>query len=296
MVRRLPQECRDHRDGGDADRDVDPEHQLPVDLLDEKRTEQWTQHRGDAEHAGDKALDVCPLGRRVDVAEDRGGDRLHAAGTEALQRAEHDQHHHAARKAAQRGADQEQPCADVEHLLAPIHIGEPAIDRNADRLRQQVDGEHPGKQVESAQVGDDRRHRGGDDRALHRRHEGRHQAGGQHQGAAHRRSLRKVNGCCRGVEALVGQRSASLCPGRAARSVIPLAGGNLHDRNAAVLSAANTKQEATSDDEVPAGRIVTVDIGVDIGGTFTDIVCRRAGQTMQTLKIPTRAVIPARPC
>jgi N-methylhydantoinase A len=32
---------------------------------------------------------------------------------------------------------------------------------------------------------------------------------------------------------------------------------------------------------------VTVDIGVDIGGTFTDIVCRRAGQTMQTLKIAT---------
>jgi N-methylhydantoinase A/oxoprolinase/acetone carboxylase beta subunit len=32
---------------------------------------------------------------------------------------------------------------------------------------------------------------------------------------------------------------------------------------------------------------VTVDIGVDIGGTFTDIVCRRAGQTVQTLKIPT---------
>jgi N-methylhydantoinase A/oxoprolinase/acetone carboxylase beta subunit len=32
---------------------------------------------------------------------------------------------------------------------------------------------------------------------------------------------------------------------------------------------------------------VTVDIGVDIGGTFTDIVCRRAGETMQTLKIPT---------
>src|SRR6476660_9666582 len=32
---------------------------------------------------------------------------------------------------------------------------------------------------------------------------------------------------------------------------------------------------------------MTIDIGVDIGGTFTDIVCRRAGQTMQTLKIPT---------
>ncbi len=29
------------------------------------------------------------------------------------------------------------------------------------------------------------------------------------------------------------------------------------------------------------------DIGVDIGGTFTDIVCRRAGEPMRTLKIPT---------
>ena len=30
-----------------------------------------------------------------------------------------------------------------------------------------------------------------------------------------------------------------------------------------------------------------VDIGVDIGGTFTDIVCRRVGEPMRTLKIPT---------
>ncbi len=31
----------------------------------------------------------------------------------------------------------------------------------------------------------------------------------------------------------------------------------------------------------------SVDIGVDIGGTFTDIVCRRVGEPMRTLKIPT---------
>ena len=35
------------------------------------------------------------------------------------------------------------------------------------------------------------------------------------------------------------------------------------------------------------GSAGSVDIGVDIGGTFTDIVCRRAGETMRTLKIPT---------
>ena len=34
-------------------------------------------------------------------------------------------------------------------------------------------------------------------------------------------------------------------------------------------------------------RTTSVDIGVDIGGTFTDIVCRRAGEPMRTLKIPT---------
>ena len=31
----------------------------------------------------------------------------------------------------------------------------------------------------------------------------------------------------------------------------------------------------------------SVDIGVDIGGTFTDIVCRRPGEPIRTLKIPT---------
>jgi N-methylhydantoinase A/oxoprolinase/acetone carboxylase beta subunit len=31
----------------------------------------------------------------------------------------------------------------------------------------------------------------------------------------------------------------------------------------------------------------TVEIGVDIGGTFTDIVCRSVGQPVRALKIPT---------
>ena len=39
---------------------------------------------------------------------------------------------------------------------------------------------------------------------------------------------------------------------------------------------------------------MTVDIGVDIGGTFTDIVCRRAGEPMRTLKIPTTRGDPSR--
>ena len=84
----------------DADRQVDPEHELPAYLFDQEGTEQRPQHRGDAEHAGHQALHVRALGRRVDVAEDGGGDRLHAAGAEALQRAEQDQRLHVAGEAA----------------------------------------------------------------------------------------------------------------------------------------------------------------------------------------------------
>jgi N-methylhydantoinase A/oxoprolinase/acetone carboxylase beta subunit len=35
------------------------------------------------------------------------------------------------------------------------------------------------------------------------------------------------------------------------------------------------------------GGMVKIDLGVDIGGTFTDVVCRRPGEPMRALKIPT---------
>ena len=61
---------------------------------------------------------------RIDVAENGGGDRLNAAGAEALQRAEQDQRGHVAGEAAQSGTDQEQTGSDKEHLLAAIDVGE----------------------------------------------------------------------------------------------------------------------------------------------------------------------------
>ena len=75
----------------DADRQVDPEYKLPAYLFDQECAEQGPQHGGDAEYAGHQALHVRALGRRVDVTEDRDGDRLHATGTKALQCAEQDQ-------------------------------------------------------------------------------------------------------------------------------------------------------------------------------------------------------------
>ncbi len=220
MLRRFRQEGRDHDDRRHADRQVDPEHQLPTHLLDQERAEQWPQHCGDAEHARHQTLHVRAFGRRIDVAEDCDGDRLHAAGAEALQRAEQDQRQQVAGEAAQRGTDQEQAGTGIEHLLASVDIGEPAIDRNAHRLRQQIDREHPRKQIEPAQIGNDRRHRGGNDGALHRRHEGRHHARREHQRAASRGRRRDVNRGGRRLEPLVGHWLASLWLGRGALSVI----------------------------------------------------------------------------
>jgi len=50
-------------------------------------------------------------------------------------------------------------------------IGQPAIDRNRHRLGQQKDRERPTEEIKPAEIGDDRRHRGGDDVAVRRHHE-----------------------------------------------------------------------------------------------------------------------------
>jgi preprotein translocase subunit SecD len=122
---------------------------------------------------------------------------MHPARADPLQRAERDQPAHAGREAAQRGADQEQAGADVERRLAPQHVGQTAVNRDGDRLEQQVAGEHPAEHAEAAEIGDDAGHRGRDDGAFDRRHERRDQAGRQHQRPPHRRTklrLRLRNG------------------------------------------------------------------------------------------------------
>ena len=162
-------------------------------MLHQECAERRAGHRGDAEYRGDQPLHARPFGGRIDVAADRHGDRLHAAGAQALQCAEQHQPDHAGGEAAQRRADQEKPSAGVEHLLAAIDVGQAAIDRNADGLAQQIDREHPTEQAEPAQLGNDGRHGGGDDGALYRRHERGHDAGCQDQRAA-RRDMRRSDG------------------------------------------------------------------------------------------------------
>ena len=191
-MRRLVIERRQHGEGERADRQVDPEDDRPVGMLDQEGAERRPDDGGEAEDAREEALHPGALGRRVDVADDGVGHRLHGAGTDALQRAEGDQRQHALREAAQRRAHQEHARAHEENALAAVEIGQPPVDRDAHRLRQQIGGEHPAEEMEVAEVGNDRGHRGRHDRGFHGRHEGRHHAGRQDQAATSRSRLRHL--------------------------------------------------------------------------------------------------------
>ena len=170
----------EHPGGDEPQRHVDPEHPGPRPARDDERADDGTQDRGAAEHARDIALHPRAVGAAIDVAQQRLRHRHDRAGAESLDHAEHDQREHAPGEPAQDRAGEKEPDADEEEALAAVEIGEPAIDRHAHRLRQQIPGEDPAEEIEAAQRADDGRHGGGDDRALDRRHEIGRERRGEH--------------------------------------------------------------------------------------------------------------------
>ena len=173
-----------HPQGGEADRDVDEEDPAPGQVVGEDAAQGGADHRRDRPHAGEVALDLGPLLERVEVADDRHRHRLDGAGAEALDRPEHDQRGHPPCDAAGQRADEEDPDADQHHRLAAVEVGELGEDRDRDRLREEVDGEQPRELGEAAEVADDRRHGGGEDRRVDR-----DQADAQHHREEHRPAL-----------------------------------------------------------------------------------------------------------
>ena len=180
----LAQEEAQHRKARGTDRQVDPEDKRPAHILDEEGAERRAEDRGNAEHPREIPLDPRPLGRRVDVADDGRGNRLDRAGTGTLQRAEENQRPHPPSKATQQRSHEKQAGAGEEHRLAAIEIGQSAVDRDRHRLGQQKGGERPAEQGKPAEIGDDRRHGGGDDRALRGGQDDRHHRGRENQPAA----------------------------------------------------------------------------------------------------------------
>ena len=158
----------DHDKRDRADRQVDVEHPAPAEVVDEEPADQRADDGRDAEDRAERALVLAALPRRHDVADDRLGQYQQAAAADALDRAEGDELAHVPRLAAQGRADQEDHDRAEEEVLAAVLIAELAPDLRGRGRGEQVRGHDPGQVRKAAEVVDDRRQRGGDDRLVER--------------------------------------------------------------------------------------------------------------------------------
>ena len=97
--------------------------------------------------------DVAPaLARRDDVADDREGQRHHAAGPQPLHAAERDELDHALRQTRQQRAEQEDQDRGEEHRPPAVDVAQLAVERRADGRAQQVGRDDPRVVVEAAEL------------------------------------------------------------------------------------------------------------------------------------------------
>ena len=160
----------DGEDDG-ADGQIHEEHPLPADGVGDDPADRRADERAQPEDRADEALVLAALRRVEQVADDRKGDREERPGAEALERAKADELPHFTREPRQRGADEEDPDREEEYGTSTEEVRELAVDRAADRGRQQVGGEGPGVDLVPVKIGHDARERRPDDRLIERREE-----------------------------------------------------------------------------------------------------------------------------
>ena len=141
----------------EAERHVDEEDPVPADGVGDDPADGGAKERRQAEDRPEQPQVLAALGRRVEVRHDGQGDREDRAATQALDPAEQDQLPHLLAETAQDGADQEQADREDDDRPAPEEVRQPAVDRTADRGRQQVDRDDPGVQRVPVEIGDDDR-------------------------------------------------------------------------------------------------------------------------------------------
>ena len=91
--------------------------------------------------------------------------------------------------AAERRAEQEDDDREQEQVLPAVDVAELAVQRHGHRQREHVGGEHPRVLRDAAEVADDPRQRGRDDRLVERgERERHHQAGVDREDPADRQS------------------------------------------------------------------------------------------------------------
>ena len=168
-----------HRQGDDderdaADRQVDEEDPAPARVVDDEAADRRPDDRRRGEDRADQALPAAAVARRDDVADHGEREREQPAGADALHRAEDDELGHRRREAAERRAEQEDDDREEEQVLAAVDVAELPVERHGHRRGEHVRREDPRVLRDPAEVADDARERGRDDRLVERGEEERH--------------------------------------------------------------------------------------------------------------------------
>jgi hypothetical protein len=180
----------DHDQGEPADRQVDVEDPAPGQVVHEEAAEQRPQDGRHAEDGAEETLVLAAVARRDDVADHGHRRDDQAAAADALERAEGDQLEHALGEPAERRADEEDHDRRLQDDLASVEVAELPVDGPDDSRREQVGRDDPGEVLDAAEVADDRRQRGRDDRLVERRQQQHQHQGAEDQANARRRLLR----------------------------------------------------------------------------------------------------------
>ena len=162
----------DERDA--ADRQVDEEDPAPARVVDDEAADRRADDRRRGEDRADQALPAAAVARRDDVADHGEREREEPAGADALHRAEDDELRHRRREAAERRAEQEDDDREEEQVLAAVDVAELPVERHGHRRGEHVRGEDPRVLRDPAEVADDARQRGRDDRLVERGEKQRH--------------------------------------------------------------------------------------------------------------------------
>ena len=126
--------------------------------------------------------------RRDDVSHRRHADHHQAAAAQPLQAAHQHQLGHILRQPAEGGTGKKQHNRHLQDNFAPEQIAEFAVQRHRDGRTQDIGGDHPGELIQSAELADNGRQRGGNDSLIQRREQHHQQQGAEEQAdRGHRR-------------------------------------------------------------------------------------------------------------
>ena len=121
---RLGDESRGQRDGGQADRDVDPEHAPPADRLDQDAAQHRAERHGQGERAAPGAEGPGAFGAVGErVGDDRHRNRVEHGPADRLHHPERDQPAQPGRQTAQPRADREHGQSGLERSSASDPVG-----------------------------------------------------------------------------------------------------------------------------------------------------------------------------